>query len=87
MVRAAAASSPHMMSLMTRPSLPFSSDRRMGLPTMEGYWNSGKFWGGEGQIECFGGLDVERQLTCAAYPTFRKPVPPSRTVRLTLVET
>jgi hypothetical protein len=47
MVRAAAASSPHMMSLMTRPSLPFSSDRRMGRPTMEGYWNSGKFWEGK----------------------------------------
>lgn len=45
MVRAAAASSPHIMSLMTRPSLPFSSDRRMGRPTMEGYWNSGKFLG------------------------------------------
>lgn len=37
MVRAAAASSPHMMSLMTRPSLPFSSDRRIGRPTMDGY--------------------------------------------------
>ena len=44
MVRAAAASSPHIMSLMTSPSLPFSSDRRIGRPTMEGYWNSGKFW-------------------------------------------
>lgn len=44
MLRAAAASSPHMISLMTRPSFPFSSDRRIGRPTMEGNWNSGKFW-------------------------------------------
>ncbi|CAL3968404.1 unnamed protein product [Diplocarpon coronariae] len=26
-----------MMSLITRPSLPFSSERRMGRPTIEGY--------------------------------------------------
>jgi hypothetical protein len=30
-------------------------------------------------------LEAEGDLTVAAYPTFRKPVPPSRTVRLLLV--
>jgi hypothetical protein len=37
MVLAAAASSPHIISLMTRPSLPFSSDRKIGRPTIDGY--------------------------------------------------
>lgn len=31
------------------------------------------------------GGKADGKLTVAAYPTFRKPVPPSRTVRLTLV--
>lgn len=45
MVRAAEASSPHMMSLICKPSMlsPFSSVRRIGRPTMEGNWCSGKF--------------------------------------------
>jgi len=40
---AAAASSPHIMSLTTI-SPARSSDRKIGLPTMEGNWCSGKFW-------------------------------------------
>lgn len=39
---AAAASSPHMMSFTMMPPSR-SSDRRIGRPTMEGYWWSGKF--------------------------------------------
>ena len=39
---AAAASSPHMISLTTMSPLR-SSDRRIGRPTMEGYEYSGKF--------------------------------------------
>jgi hypothetical protein len=31
-----------MMSFIMVAS-PFSSDRRMGRPTIDGYWNSGKF--------------------------------------------
>ena len=41
--RAAAASSPHMISLTTM-SPDRSSDRRIGRPTIEGYECSGKFY-------------------------------------------
>ena len=41
--RAAAASSPHIMSLTTI-SPDRSSERNMGRPTMDGYWCSGKFY-------------------------------------------
>jgi hypothetical protein len=41
--RAAAASSPHIMSFKTKSWPSRSSLRRMGRPTIEGYWCSGKF--------------------------------------------
>jgi hypothetical protein len=64
-VRAAAASSPHMMSLMTRPSFPFSSDRRIGRPTIEGYWNSGKFYTRKSQVHGLpGDLGEEGAYLC-----------------------
>jgi hypothetical protein len=52
----------------------------MGRPTIEGYWNSGKFCPSRNQIHCLPADCGERAHTCAAYPTLRKPVPPSRTV-------
>jgi len=81
---AAAASSPHIISLTTI-SPDRSSDRRMGRPTIDGYWYSGKFCGSACLISRPLLLVVLRMgttkllLTCAAYPTLRKPVPPSRT--------
>ena len=89
--RAAAASSPHMISLTTI-SPARSSERKMGRPTMEGYECSGKFYRTipprQYKISIFctntaSPLPPQRKksikLTCAAYPTLRNPVPPSRT--------
>ena len=82
--RAAAASSPHMISLTTM-SPARSSERRIGRPTMEGYECSGKFYSvsedDQHHFKYHSALKVfsSFMLTCAAYPTLRNPVPPSRT--------
>ena len=63
---AAAASSPHIISLTTM-SPACSSVRRMGRPTIEGNWCSGKFWlvslgsrlGGRGDLYLGGISDFE----------------------------
>jgi len=78
--RAAAASSPHMISLSTTPSGACSSVRRMGRPTMEGYWWSGKFCAYYLSDDRNRHLECYNKRTVPAYPALRKPVPPSRTM-------
>ena len=63
--RAAAASSPHMISLTTI-SPDISSDRRIGRPTMEGNWCSGKFCVQPTPVSLSPDRTIFRCCTCAA---------------------